>query len=100
MITTAFTYSMSVVLIFLMTAYTTSTTTSLPYQLAGAQTTVNLSSLTNLASENIVDFEIIQESINDAREDIHGNNTVEALEELNTANNALVRITNDTATAN
>lgn len=81
-------------LIFAYTASTTITTTNLPYQLAIAQTT----GLANLTSENIEDLEIIQESINDAREDIHGNNTAEALEELNTANKALVRLNNDTST--
>lgn len=45
-----------------------------------------------------MNLEIIQESINDAREDIHENNSAEAIEELGTANKALARITNGTTT--
>lgn len=97
--TTAFIYSVSVVIVFSMAANIPSiNTTNLPYQLAVAQTTGNMSSPSGLTSENIVDFEIIQESISDAREDIHENNTAEAVEELGTANKALARITNDTTT--
>jgi hypothetical protein len=93
--TLAVTISSLTWLIFAYTASTTISTTILPYQLAIAQT----SGLANFTSENIEDLEIIQESINDAREDIHGNNTAEALEELHTANKALVRFDNDTFTA-
>lgn len=45
-----------------------------------------------------MNLEIIQESINDAPEDIHENNSAEAIEELGTANKALARITNGTTT--
>jgi len=87
--------------LLLMLAYTMShTTTDRPYQLVVAQTTQGPSSpLTNLTSENIEDLEIMQESINDARENIHGNNTAEALEELNTINKVLLRLRNDTFTS-
>ena len=44
------------------------------------------------------DFGILQESVNDAREAIHTNDSVEAMEELDTAENALLRITNATQT--
>ena len=88
----AFTYLVTIVVVFLMA-------TSQPiFQLTIAQTTGNTSSLSDLTSENIVNLEIIQESINDAREDIHENNSAEAIEELGTANKALARTTNDTTT--
>lgn len=92
MIARAFTYLVTIVVVFLMA-------TSQPiFQLTIAQTTGNTSSLSDLTSENIVNLEIIQESINDAREDIHENNSAEAIEELGTANKALARITNGTTT--
>lgn len=91
MIARAFTYLVTIVVVFLMA-------TSQPiFQLTIAQTTGNMSSLV-WTSENIVNLEIIQESINDAREDIHENNSAEAIEELGTANKALARITNGTTT--
>lgn len=76
----------------------TSPTSQPIFQLTIAQTTGNTSSLSDLTSEDIVNLEIIQESINDAREDIHENNSAEAIEELGTANKALARTTNDTTT--
>lgn len=92
MIARAFTYLVTIVVVFLMA-------TSQPiFQLTIAQTTGNTSSLSDLTSENIVNLEIIQESINDAPEDIHENNSAEAIEELGTANKALARITNGTTT--
>lgn len=92
MIARAFTYLVTIVVVFLMA-------TSQPiFQLTIAQTTGNTSSLSDLTSEDIVNLEIIQESINDAREDIHENNSAEAIEELGTANKALARITNGTTT--
>ena len=92
MIARAFTYLVTIVVVFLMA-------TSQPiFQLTIAQTTGNTSSLSDLTSENIVNLEIIQESINDAREDIHENNSAEAIEELGTANKALARTTNGTTT--
>ena len=92
MIARAFTYLVTIVVVFLMA-------TSQPiFQLTIAQTTGNTSSLSDLTSEDIGNLEIIQESINDAREDIHENNSAEAIEELGTANKALARTTNGTTT--
>jgi hypothetical protein len=42
------------------------------------------------------DFDAVQESVNDAREAIHTNNTAEAMDELATAERALLTITNAT----
>jgi hypothetical protein len=44
------------------------------------------------------DFDVVQESVNDAREAIHSNNTAEAMDELATAERALSTLTNATQT--
>jgi hypothetical protein len=44
------------------------------------------------------DFDAVQESVNDAREAIHTNNTAEAMDELATAERALSALTNATQT--
>lgn len=44
------------------------------------------------------DFALVQESVNDAREAIHANNTAEALEELETAERNIGTLTNQTET--
>jgi hypothetical protein len=58
---------------------------------AQGQTTTG--SLGNLTAG---DLDVVQESVNDAREAIHTNNTIEAMDELTTAERALLSITNAT----
>jgi hypothetical protein len=43
------------------------------------------------------DFDVVQESVNDAREAIHSNNTASAVDELNSAMDNLLSMSNSTA---
>ena len=58
--------------------------------------TTNQTGNTALANLTSGDLDRIQESINDARNAIHGNDTTEAGEELETATNELLRLSNET----
>jgi hypothetical protein len=60
-----------------------------------AQGQTSTGSLGNLTAG---DFDGVQESVNDAREAIHPNNTAEAMDELATAERALSTLTNATQT--
>ena len=42
------------------------------------------------------DFDLIQESLNDARDAIHGNDTASALAELETAQDEILSLSNET----
>ena len=59
-------------------------------------TTTKQTGNTSLANLTSGDLDRIQESINDARNSIHGNDTSGAGEELETATNELLRLSNET----
>jgi 5-bromo-4-chloroindolyl phosphate hydrolysis protein len=64
-------------------------------------TTAEQTGSSSLVGANLTagDFDLIQENFNDAREAIHGNDTVTAIAELETAQDEILRLSNETGTA-